>query len=73
MKIYKVFKNSHKILAYVKVSENACKIIFDTSYAALQLVRRNYNDDSINGTQLVDDEPLEPDVPILTICAGKRR
>ena len=73
MKIYKVFKNSHKILAYVKVSDNACKIIFDTSYAALQLVRRNYNDDSINGTQLVDDEPLEPDVPILTICAGKRR
>lgn len=73
MKIYKVFKNSHKILAYVKVSENACKIIFDTSYAALQLVRRNYNDDSINGTQLVDDEPLEPDVPILTISAGRRR
>ena len=74
MKIYKVFKNSHKILAYVKVSENACKIIFDTSYAALQLVRRNYNDDSINGTQLVDvDEPLEPGVPILTICAGRRR
>ena len=73
MKIYKVFKNSHKILAYVKVSENACKTIFDTSYAALQLVRRNYNDDSINGTQLVDDEPLEPDVPILTISAGKRR
>jgi hypothetical protein len=31
MKIYKVFKNSHKILAYVKVSENACKTIFDTS------------------------------------------
>lgn len=31
MKIYKVFKNSHKILAYVKVSENACKAIFDTS------------------------------------------
>jgi hypothetical protein len=37
-------------------------------------VRYNYNDDSINGTQLVDvDEPLEPGVPILTICAGKRR
>lgn len=74
MKIYKVFKNSHKILAYVKVGENAYKTIFDTSYAALQLVRHNYNDDSINGTQLVDvDEPLEPGVPILTIYAGKRR
>lgn len=74
MKIYKVFKNSHKILAYVKVSETACKTIFDISYAALQLVRYNYNDDSISGTQLVDvDEPLEPGVPILTICAGKRR
>lgn len=76
MKIYKVFKNSHKILAYVKVkvSENACKTIFDTSYASLQLVRYNYNDDSINGTQLVDvGEPLEPGVPILTMCAGKRR
>ena len=74
MKIYKVFKNSHKILAYVKVSENACKIIFDTSYAALQLVRRNYNDVCFYGFFFVDvDEPLEPGVPILTICAGRRR
>ena len=74
MKIYKVFKNSHKILTYVKVSKNTCKIIFDTSYDALQVDRRNYNDDSINGTQLVDvDEPLEHDVPILTISAGRRR
>ncbi len=74
MKIYKVFKNSHKILAYVEVSKNACKAIFDTSYAALRLVRYYYNDDSINGTQLVDvDESLERGVPILTISAGIRR
>jgi hypothetical protein len=74
MKIYKVFKNSHKILAYVKVSESVCKAIFDTSYAALQLVRCNYNDDSINGTQLVDvNESLEPGVPILTISTWRRR
>jgi len=74
MKIYKVFKSSHKILAYVKISGDVCKMISDTSYAALQLVRYNYNDDGINGTQLVDiDEPLEAGVPVFTILNGERR
>lgn len=74
MKIYKVFKSSHKILAYVKISEDVCKMVSDTSYLALQIVRHNYNDDGINGTQLVDiDESLEAGVPIFTIIDENER
>ena len=66
MKIYKVFK-SHDILAYVKVPDNC--IIFDTSYAALQLVRKLLNDSSsINGTQLLDEnEPIMAGIPMYTL------
>ena len=65
MKIYKVFK-SHDILAYVRVPDNC--IIFDTSYAALQLVRKLLNDSSINGTQLLDEnEPIMAGIPMYTL------
>lgn len=66
MKIYKVFKKNHNILAYVRVPDNC--IIFDTSYAALQLVRKLHNDLNINGTQLLDEnEPIMAGVPIYTL------
>ena len=65
MKIYKVFK-SHDILAYVRVPDNC--IIFDTSYAALQLVRKLLNDSSINGTQSLDEnEPIMAGIPMYTL------
>ena len=66
MKIYKVFKRNHNILAYVKVNEGCT--IFDTSYAALQLVRKLHNDNNINGTQLLDEnEPIVAGVPMYTL------
>nr|DAH30424.1 MAG TPA: hypothetical protein [Bacteriophage sp.] len=66
LKIYKVFKANHDILAYVKVNEGCT--IFDTSYAALQLVRKLLNDSNVNGTQLLDEnEPIMTRVPIYTI------
>ena len=53
MKTWKVLKGLTHVVAYVEVSEN-CKI-YDTSYAALQLVRSHFPEDrSINGTQLLD-------------------
>lgn len=52
MRIWKV-KNGFGLVAYVRVAEG-CKI-FDTSYAALQMVRNMFPDDrGINGTQLLD-------------------
>ena len=66
MKIYKVFKRNHNILAYVKVNEGCT--IFDTSYAALQLVRKLHNDNNINGTQLLDEnEPIMAGVSMYTL------
>lgn len=56
MEIIKVLK-SLTIVSYVKVSKD-CKI-FDTQYAALQLVREKHNDRNINGTQLLDIENNE--------------
>lgn len=65
-KIYKVFKKNHNILAYVRVPDNC--IIFDTSYAALQLVRKLLNDSNINGTQLLDEnEPIVAGVSMYTL------
>ena len=66
MKIYKVFKMNHNILAYVKVNEGCT--IFDTSYAALHLVRKLLNDININGTQLLDEnEPIMAGIPMYTL------
>ena len=68
MKIIKVLKSLNEIQAYVKVPDN-CKI-FDTQYAALQLVREKHNDKSINGTQLLDiehNEKMQDDIPVYTL------
>lgn len=68
MKIWKVKKSSIGTVAYVKVPDDCT--IFDTSYAALQLVRERMNDRSINGTQLLDTdrgEKMKPGIPIYTL------
>lgn len=66
MKIYKVFKSNHNILAYVKVTDD-CKI-FDTSYASLQFVRKLHNDSSINGTQLLaENENIVKEIPMYSL------
>lgn len=53
MRVWKVFKRLGVIAAYVEFASD-CKI-YDTSYAALQLVRSKFpNDKDINGTQLLD-------------------
>ena len=68
MKIIKVLKSLNEIQAYVKVSKD-CKI-FDTQYAALQLVREKHNDRNISGTQLLDiehNEKMQVSIPIYTL------
>ena len=68
MKIIKVLKSLNEIQAYVKVSKD-CKI-FDTQYAALQLVREKHNDRNINATQLLDiehNEKMRSDIPVYTL------
>ena len=68
MKIIKVLKSLNEIQAYVKVPENCT--IFDTQYAALQLVREKHNDININGTQLLDienNEKMQTNIPVYSL------
>lgn len=66
MKIWKILKSSMEVVAYVKVPDN-CDI-FDTGYAALQLVREQTNDRDVSGTQLLDcEEKMLEDIPIYTL------
>lgn len=68
MKIIKVLKSLNEVQAYVKIHNN-CKI-FDTHYAALQLVRQKHNDRSISGTQLLDvehNEKMQANIPIYSL------
>ena len=68
MKIIKVLKSLNDIQAYVKVPDNCT--IFDTQYAALQLVREKHNDRSISGTQLLDiehNEKMQTGIPVYTL------
>ena len=68
MKIIKVLKSLNNIQAYVKVPTNCT--IFDTQYAALQLVREKHNDRSISGTQLLDienNEKMKANIPVYTL------
>ena len=68
MKIIKVLKSLNEIQAYVKVPKD-CKI-FDTQYAALQLVREKHNDRNISGTQLLDiehNEKMQVGIPVYTL------
>lgn len=68
MKIWKVL-NRFCIVAYVYVSDNCT--VFDTGYAALQLVRKKIpNDKTINGIQLLDierNEKIIKGVPIYSL------
>ena len=68
MKIIKVLKSLNEIQAYVKVPKD-CKI-FDTHYAALQLVREKHNNRSINGTRWLDiehNEKMQAGIPVYTL------
>ena len=68
MKRIKVLKSLNGRQAYVKVPKD-CKI-FDTHYAALQLVREKHNDRNISGTQLLDiehNEKMQAGIPIYTL------
>lgn len=68
MKVWKVKKASIGTVAYVNVPDD-CKI-FDTSYAALQLVRERMHDRNINGTQLLDadrGEQMRNGIPVYTL------
>ena len=68
MKIIKVLKSLNNIQAYVKVPDNCT--IFDTQYAALQLVREKHNDRSISGTQLLDienNEKMQANIPVYSL------
>lgn len=50
MKTWKIFKAGSDTIAYVNVNEKDNR---DTSYYALQLARKYFNDYSISGTQLL--------------------
>lgn len=50
MKTWKIFKAGSDTIAYVNVNEKDKR---DTSYYALQLARKYFNDHSISGTQLL--------------------
>ena len=69
MKTWKVLGNGlSSIVAYVQVLET-CNI-YDTAYAALQLVRKQFPDDkSINGTQIMNEkiEQMQEGIPVFTL------
>lgn len=68
MKTWKVLRGLLNIVAYVQVSESCT--IYDTAYAALQLVRRQFSDDkSINGTQFLNEqrEQIQEGIPVFVL------
>lgn len=69
MKTWKVLANGlSSVVAYVQVSETCT--IYDTAYAALQLVRRQFPDNiGINGTQILNEqkEQIQEDIPVFTL------
>ena len=65
MKTWKIFKAGSNTLAYVNVNEKDNR---DTSYYALQLARKYFNDDSISGTQrLARGEEKQENIPTLEL------
>lgn len=65
MKTWKIFKAGSDIIAYVNVNEKDNR---DTSYYALQLARKYFDDHSISGTQLLaENEDKQEDIPILEL------
>lgn len=69
MKTWKVLGNGlSSVVAYVQVSET-CNI-YDTAYAALQLVRKQFPDDNgINGTQILNEqkEQIQEGIPVFVL------
>ena len=65
MKTWKIFKARSNTLAYVNVNEKDNR---DTSYYALQLARKYFNDNSISGTQLLArGEEKQENIPTLEL------
>lgn len=65
MKTWKIFKAGSNTLAYVNVNEKDNR---DTSYYALQLARKYFNDNSISGTQLLaEGEEKQENIPTLEL------
>ena len=67
MKVWKILdsKSKHGIACYVEVNEN----VFDSSYKALQLARKEIRQDLCT-TQLLDvkiGEQMEENIPVLEI------
>ena len=69
MKTWKVLGNGlSSVVAYVHVLESCT--IYDTAYAALQLVRRQFPDNKgINGTQILNEqkEQIQEGIPVFTL------
>lgn len=65
MKTWKIFKAGSNTIAYVNVSEKDNR---DTSYYALQLARKYFDDYSISGTQLLaENEDKQVNIPTLEL------
>ena len=68
MKIWKIL-GSMKTVAYVQVLESC--VIFDTAYAALELVRKQFPENKkIDGTQLLDikrGEQMQEGIPVFVL------
>ena len=65
MKTWKILKSGKGIVAYVNTSEKDNR---DTSYYALRLARRYFNDNSISGTQrLAEGEEKNGNIPTLEL------
>lgn len=69
MKTWKVLGNGlSSVVAYVQVSETCT--IYDTAYAALQLVRKQFPDNKgINGTQILNEqkEKIQEGIPVFVL------
>lgn len=70
VKTWKISKGIGEVVAYVQVLETCT--IFDTGYAALQLVRSQFqNDRNINCHQLLDvarGEAMQENIPVYQLA-----
>lgn len=65
MKTWEIFKAGSDTIAYVNVNEKDNR---DTSYYALQLARKYFDDYSISGTRLLaENEDKQTDIPTLEL------
>lgn len=70
MKTWKIFKAGNDTIAYVNVNEKDNR---DTSYYALHLTRKYFNDFSISGTQiLAENEDKKANIPTLELYYPER-